>query len=186
VNSRRRFWVIVAVAAGVALLVLGRPGADAEPQPSDRVLPEASAPPGASARPAASADRTTTPAGPTEPAEPVEPHQASGVEGDEALDPSAVAGALRAAEQFAAIWATSDPQWYDRLAALSTSALAASLADAEPPPAPGYRITGDPEVYFDAPEWARIGVPADRGTVVVDVVVVDRHWLVSAVDWRPS
>jgi hypothetical protein len=107
------------------------------------------------------------------------------VTGDETLDPAAVPDALRAAEQFAELWSTPDPQWYDRLAALATPALAEALATAEPPET-ARRIAGEGEVYFDAPEWARIGVPADRGTVVLDVVAVDGEWLVSAVDWWPS
>jgi hypothetical protein len=174
VRSRRRFWVFVAVVAGVVLVVLGRPGTDEEPPPPER--------------PVVAVDPTTTPADPTaSPSpQPVEPHDVSGVVGDEALDPSAVAGALQAAEQFAEIWVADDPQWYDRLAGLATAALAANLAEAEPPSGAGHRITGEAEVYFDAPEWARIGVPTGRGTVVLDVVVVDRHWLVSAVDWRPA
>jgi hypothetical protein len=174
-RRRRRFWVIVAVAAGAALLVFGRPGAGAdepgrEPEQPDRAVD----------LPATSIG----PAVPTPVPEPVEPHEPHGVVGDEALDPAAVAGARQAAGQFAGIWVAGDSRWYDRLAGLATPALAASLADAEPP-APG-EVTGDPEVYFDAPEWARIGVPTDRGTVVLDVVVVDGLWLVSAVDWRPS
>jgi hypothetical protein len=167
VNRRRRFWVIVAVVVGAALVVLGRPDGDAESG-----LPE---------------QRPVVPVSPSPTTfRPEAPHEASGVVGDEELDPSAAAGARQAAEQFAEIWAAPDPRWYDRLAGLATPVLAASLADAEPPPEPGYRITGDAEVHFGAPEWARVGVPTAGGVVVLDVVVVDGHWLVSAVDWRPS
>jgi hypothetical protein len=112
------------------------------------------------------------------------PDRESGVAGDEALDPAAAAAAVAVAEEFAAIWSTPDPRWHDRLTELATPSLAASLAGADPPePAP--EIAGAGLVYFDAPEWARIGVPAQRGTVVLDVVLTGGEWLVSAVDWWP-
>jgi hypothetical protein len=173
-RRRRRFWVIVAVVAGAALVVFGRPGAGSdepgrEPEQPDRAVDLPAAP-------------STGPPAPAPAPAPVEPREAHGVVGDEALDPAAVAGARQAAGQFAGIWVGGDSRWYERLAGLSTPALAGSLVDAEPPE-PG-EVTGDPEVYFDAPQWARIGVPTDRGTVVLDVVVVDGQWLVSAVDWR--
>lgn len=191
-RRRRRFWIIVAVVAGAALLIFGRPGGDGgsdppeQEQPAAREQPTARAP--ATGRPPAEppGGGEAASATPSPPPEPVEPHDESGVAGDEQLDPSAEEGAVLAAEQFAEIWVTDDPQWHDRLAGLATPALAASLAEAEPPPPPGYRITGDAAIQYDAPEWARIGVPTGSGTLVLDVVVAGGVWLVSAVDWRQS
>jgi hypothetical protein len=182
---RRRFWIIVAVVAAAVLVMWSRPDGEGE-APAD-----SGGTPGGQPPPAAVAARPTderVPAPSTAPSpvpQPEPPHEPSGVTGEEGLDPAAVPGALQAAEQFASLWSTPDPQWYERLASLATPALAGSLASAEPP-ATARRIVGDGEVYFDAPEWARVGVPAETGTVVLDVVVVDGQWLVSAVDWWPS
>jgi hypothetical protein len=187
VDRRRVFWVTVAVVAGAALVMLNRPGGEADEPASD--VSGGSTPAGQPAPPAA-ATRPPDTAVPTvaatsAPPEMEPPYEPSGVTEEETLDPAALAGAVEAAEQFAAIWSTPDTQWYERLAGLATPALAEALASAEPP-ATARRITGDGQVFFDAPEWARIGVPADAGTVVLDVVIVDGKWLVSAVDWRPS
>ncbi|HEY8471568.1 MAG TPA: hypothetical protein VIL37_02910 [Natronosporangium sp.] len=191
---RRQFWIIVAVIAGIGLLVLNWPDGEDDPEPGGGApaAQQPSAPAGSPAAPApggATADQpapgpgSTPTASPAPAAEP--PHAPSGVTEEEPLDPAAAAGAIAAAEQFAEVWATPDPRWHDRVTALTTPALAEALVDAVPPDVPR-RITGDGEVYFDAPEWARIGVPTAGGTVVVDVVVVDGKWLVSAVDWWPE
>jgi hypothetical protein len=108
-----------------------------------------------------------------------------GVAGAESLDPAELPAALRAAERFAADWAEPGADWHDRVSTLATPELAAALAGADPPrPAP--ELTGAGQVFYDAPQWARIGVPATGGTVVLDVVAVGDRWLVSAVDWWPA
>jgi hypothetical protein len=190
-DRRGLLLLAAALAAGVVLLLLGRPGGDdrtgSEP-PAATVapVPPAAAPPAevpASDPPTIEASETNE-ASPAPAVEP--PDRESGVVGEEKLDSAAAQDAVAVAERFAAVWATPDPDWHDRLAELATPALAASLAGADPPQ-PAREITGDGEVYFeDGPEWARIGVPAQRGTVVLDVVAVDGGWLVSAVDWWPA
>lgn len=191
-DRRRLFWVAVAVAAVAVLALLNRPGDEGEPPAGRGGTPGGQSPPQAvvahPAGPATSLDTNADGAAspiPTPPPQAEPPHEPSGVTGEQALDPAAAPAALRAAEQFAAIWCTPDPRWYDRLAELATPALAEALAAAEPP-ATARRIVGGAEVYFGEPEWARIGVPAEAGTVVLDVVAVDGAWLVSAVDWRRS
>jgi hypothetical protein len=195
-DRRGLLLLAAALAAGVVLLLLGRPGGDDRtgsepPAASVAPAPPAAAPPAAEAPaselPPTSEATDDTPAPAVEP-----PDRESGVVGEEKLDPAAAGDAVAVAEQFAAIWAggregsTPDLDWHDRLAELATPALAASLAGADPPQ-PAREVTGAGEVYFeDGPEWARIGVPAQRGTVVLDVVAVDGGWLVSAVDWWPA
>jgi hypothetical protein len=194
-DRRGLLLLAAALAAGVLLLLLGRPGGGDQtgsvpPAATVPPAPPAAAPPAArppaaevtaSALPAPSESSEDTPAPEVEP-----PDRESGVVGEETLDSAAAGDAVAVAERFAAAWSTPDPDWHDRLAELATPALAASLAGADPPQ-PAREITGAGEVYFeDGPEWARIGVPAQRGTVVLDVVAVDGRWLVSAVDWWPA
>jgi hypothetical protein len=200
-DRRGLLLLAAALAAGVVLLLLGRPGGDDDQsgsEPPAATVPPAppvAAPPAAevpaSEPPATSGASDDPPAPAVEP-----PDRESGVVGEETLDPAAADDAMAVAERFAAIWvgeepangeeSISDSGWHDRLAGLATPALAASLAGADPPQ-PAREITGAGEVYFDdGPEWARIGVPAQRGTVVLDVVAVDGEWLVSAVDWWPA
>jgi hypothetical protein len=187
--DRRRLLILgTVVVAGVGLVALGRPGGgDPEPpaDPRSRAAPAPAVVP-AAPTPAAPTPAAPTPAGPTPAAATAVPEiEDGGVAGTEALDPAALPAALAAAERFAALWAAPDPDWPAPLAGLATPELAAALAGADPPPPVG-GLTGAGQVYLDAPEWARIGVPAVRGTVVLDVVAIDGRWLVSAVDWRPA
>lgn len=184
----------VAVAAVVTLLVLGRPGGD-DPEPGAQTdpWPAAPAPPGVGqppagdpppAHPAPSAVPPTSdpPATPAAPVPSVLPHDESGVTGDETLSSEQAAAALAVADEFAQRWAQPHPDWYTRVAELAAPALAASLADADPPqPTPA--LIGPGQLLFDTPEWARVGVPAERGTLVLDLVVVGDDWRVAAVDW---
>jgi hypothetical protein len=193
--ERRRLLILGAVvAAGLVLLLLGRPGAgDPEPPAASGppATPALADPAGVPAPPAATAPATTAPAttGPATPAPaatgPPAAIEDGGVAGAEELEPAELPAAVAAAERFAAIWATPDPDWHARLAELATPELAAALAAADPPQ-PARELIGAGQVYFDAPQWARIGVPAVRGTVVLDVVAADGRWLVSAVDWWPA
>ncbi|QSB14909.1 hypothetical protein JQS43_00490 [Natronosporangium hydrolyticum] len=188
----------VAVAAAVTLLVLGRPGDDDEPGPGAETGPAAPGAPGAGWPPAEHADppppppaaAPTTPArgataAPTAPVPTVLPHDESGVTGDESLPAEAAAAAVAAAEQFAQRWVEPHPDWHDRVAELATPALAAALAAADPPQPPP-SLTGPGQLLFDTQQWARVGVPADRGTLVLDLVVVDDQWRATAVDWWPA
>lgn len=194
------------VGAGVALLVIaqldGEAAEPAAPPPAPAPVGQPPAGPGfwpapGQAPPAPPArDRSSpatspqsspaaSPPGSPSSAVPQPPHDHSGTTQSETLDPAAARQVVAVADQFATIWADPAPDWSRRLADLSTPALAASLAGADPPqPAP--RISGAAQVLFEAPAWARVAVPADRGTVVLDVVAVGDRWLVSAVDWRPA
>lgn len=196
------------VGAGVALLVIAQLDGEAAepaappPAPAPVGQPPAGpgfwpapgqAPPAPPARdrssPATSPQASPAASPPGSPSsaapEPQPPHDHSGTTQSETLDPAAARQVVAVADQFATIWADPAPDWSRRLADLSTPALAASLAGADPPqPAP--RISGAAQVLFEAPAWARVAVPADRGTVVLDVVAVGDRWLVSAVDWRPA
>jgi len=183
VARRRGFLLAGAVGAGVVLLVLGRPGGDPAGPAGPDGGPAADPPPAAGvAAPAVPAPGSAP--GPASPS-PVPSVQDGGVAGAETLDPARRPAALRAAEAFAAAWAAPDPGWHARLAGLTTPELAAALARADPPqPAP--ELTGTGQLHYGAPRWARIGVPAVRGTVVLDLVEVDGRWLVSAIDWWPA
>lgn len=194
------------VGAGVALLVIaqldGEAAEPAAPPPAPAPVGQPPAGPGfwpapGQAPPAPPARGRSSPAtspqsspaasppGSPSSAVPQPPHDHSGTTQSETLDPAAARQVVAVADQFATIWADPAPDWSRRLADLSTPALAASLAGADPPqPAP--RISGAAQVLFEAPAWARVAVPADRGTVVLDVVAVGDRWLVSAVDWRPA
>lgn len=183
-DRRRLLLVVAAVGAGAVLVVLGQPGSEdgagsPEGAPSQEGAPDQAGTP--AGVPSAGAPATTT----AQP--PIEDGPATGTE---ALDPAERPAALRAAERFAARWSTPDPDWHDRVAELATPTLAAELAGADPPrPAPA--LTGPGQLYLDAPEWARIGVPAEGGTLVLDVIATGGGpdgggWLVSAVDWWPA
>lgn len=166
--DRRRVLVLVAaVAAGAVLVVLGRPGGGDAPGSDAARTPQP----------------TPTVPVPSQPAVPAIVD--GGVAGAERLDPAQVPEALAAAERFAALWASPAPDWYARLAPLATPALAGALAGADPPE-PARELTGAAQLYLDTPQWARIGVPAVRGTVVLDLVATGGGWLVSAVDWWPA
>jgi hypothetical protein len=94
------------------------------------------------------------------------------------IDPAAVPEALAAAEGFARAW--SDPGARRRaVARLATPELAAALTEPVP-----HAPTGAPYLLLDAPEWVRVGVPAEGGTIVLDLVRVRGQWLVSALAWR--
>lgn len=191
-DRRRLLLVVAAVGAGAVLVVLGQRGS--QEGAGFRGAPSRGAAPSQEGAP----DQAGTPAGVPSAGAPATtiappPIEDGPATGTEALDPAERPAALRAAERFAARWSTPDPDWHDRVAELATPTLAAELAGADPPrPAPA--LTGPGQLYLDAPEWARIGVPAEGGTLVLDVIATggpdgggaDGGWLVSAVDWWPA
>lgn len=94
-----------------------------------------------------------------------------------AIDAAEVPEVLAAAEGFVQAW--SDPRARpDAVAGLVTADLAAALTDPIP-----YPPTGPARLLLDAPRWARAGVPARGGTIVLDLVRVGGQWLVSALAW---
>lgn len=191
---RRRLPFVVVGIAAVVLLCLWRGG-------DDEVLPPAD-PPGAGPPPAG-----PPAAGPPAPGPPVAPPPGSPdaspsatgeagahveqddeegiVTGTDSLDAAAVPAAIQAAEVFADRWSAPGPEWPDDLLELVTPDLAAALTDAAGGPPPR-DLTGAGYLLLDAPQWARVGVPAHRGTIVLDVVLVDGQWLVSALAWWPE
>jgi hypothetical protein len=180
---RRRWpWLLIGVAVVVVCSrLIG--GDDPEPageagEASPAESP-AEAPASAGATPAASPLPAGSPSTGPSPAPP--PPEDGEVTAEEALDSAAVPGAVLAAERFVQEWSTPDSKWPARLAGLATRELVASLVPPDP-----YQVSGPGFVLFDAPEWARIGVPADGGTIVLDLTMVDGEWLVSALDWWPS
>jgi hypothetical protein len=194
VDGRRLVILAAAVVAGLVLLVLARPDGQPEPDPPpgpaaapDHAHPPAPAPVPAGSAPAVDPSRTGDPerSGSPSPA-PVPEVDDGGVVGGETLAADQRQAALRAAERFAQAWASPEPDWHGRLAGLATPELADALAAADPPrPVP--ELTGTGQLYsYDGPQWARIGVPASRGTLVLDVISVAGQWLVSAVDWWPA
>ena len=193
-DGRRLVILAAAAAAGLVLLVLARPGGQPEPEPHpphgpapDQAHAPAPAPVPAGSAPAVDPSRTGDPerSGSPSPA-PVPEVDDGGVVGGETLAADQRQAAVRAAERFARAWASPEPDWHDRLAGLTTPELADALAAADPPrPVPEFTGTG--QLYsYDGPQWARVGVPAARGTLVLDVIAVDGQWLVSAVDWWPA
>jgi pyruvate/2-oxoglutarate dehydrogenase complex dihydrolipoamide acyltransferase (E2) component len=186
VDGRRLGFLAALAGVGLVLLVLGRPGGDAG-RPADRPAAPPADPTPAQAAPAQLTPPATPPAAApaSAPSTPPPVVVDGGVAGAESLDPAELPAALRAAERFAADWAEPGADWHDLVSTLATPELAAALAGADPPrPAP--ELTGAGQVFYDAPQWARIGVPATGGTVVLDVVAVGDRWLVSAVDWWPA
>lgn len=107
------------------------------------------------------------------------------VTGVETLDPGQVPAAVRAAERFARAWVAPDARWPEPLLEMATPALADALGRSATGPPPR-EVTGDGYLLFDAPRWARIGVPTGDGTLVLDLSLVADRWLVSAVAWWPA
>lgn len=94
------------------------------------------------------------------------------------IDPAEVPAVLAAAEGFAHAW--SDPgARREAVTGLVTADLAAELTDPIP-----YPPSGPAHLLLDAPRWARAGVPARGGTIVLDLVRVEGQWLVAALAWR--
>jgi hypothetical protein len=169
--GRRRPLILLMAVAVAAVLVARGPAGPAEPNQDVRGLDPA-------------------PAAPLLPSGKVlhgaVPHDEVGESGDGTPDPALAAAATAAAERFAAEWSAPGPDWQQRLAALSTPALASALADAEPPWPPP-RVVPSPAVpLLAAQQWIRIGVATDRGEVVLDLILAEGHWLVAGVDWRPG
>lgn len=188
--GRRRLVLVGVVLAGVALLVSNRlAGGDdpaGEPGAAERTVPAWEGAPGARPETAA-VPGTPAAAGPPETVgpTPATPPEDDGVVGEESLDPAAAAAVRQAAERFAARWASPDPGWHEELAALATPSLGEALSGADPPRPPP-EITGSARILFDAPQWARVGVPTTTGTIVLDLVADGGGWLVAAIDWRPE
>jgi hypothetical protein len=118
------------------------------------------------------------------------PHDDGGVTAagglDPTLAPASAAAATGTAQRFAAEWSAPGPDWQQRVAELSTPALASALAGADAPwPSP--RLAQVPAVLLlSTPQWTRIAVATDRGEIVLDLILVDDRWLVAGVDWRPG
>lgn len=193
---RRRRLLLLAVVAIALACVCARSCGQGGPDPSS--APPAPAPPPAAPPPAAPpaappvlAGPTIAPGSPRSPAPDGQAGQESAddaegvVTGDETLAASEVPAAVRAAERFARVWARPDARWPEPLVDLATPALADALARSATGP-PEREITGDGFLLFDAPRWARVGVPTADGTIVLDLSLVDDRWLVSAVAWWPG
>lgn len=191
---RQRRLLLLAVVAIALACVCARSCGQGGPDPSS--APPAPAPP-AAPPPAAPPAAPPVPAGPTiapgspRPAPDGQAGQESAgdaegvVTGEETLAASEVPAAVRAAERFARVWARPDARWPEPLVDLATPALADALARSATGP-PEREITGDGFLLFDAPRWARVGVPTADGTIVLDLSLVDDRWLVSAVAWWPG
>ncbi len=189
----RRRLLGLALVAIVLACVCARACGDgpADPTPSASPPPAAAPPPPGPAAPALPPpDRRAGPeSGPAGPGDDTGP-DGSGearddsegvVTGAETLDGAAVPEVVRAAERFAAAWTAPDPGWPEPVRGLVTPALAEALAHAAEPPE--REITGGGFLLFDAPRWARVGVPTADGTLVLDLSQVHDRWLVSAVAW---
>lgn len=214
--------LVVAVLAAGALVLTHQLGGDEEPRPAvDTPASARSADHPADDRagtrpgdPAADTrdpnDRSATSAGPSAgptshpaddeepgetPGDAAPPHDASGVSGDESLAEEHTEAVLTTAGAFATRWTAGGDDWHEALTPYATQALADALTDASPP-APAPSVTGDPRLWHDTPQWARVAVPTDRGTLALDVVATgdsgdtgdsdDTPWRVAAVDWRPA
>lgn len=94
------------------------------------------------------------------------------------IDPAAVTDALAAADGFARAWSRPRAR-REAVAGLVTADLAAALTEPLP-----HAPSGQAYLLLDAPEWVRVGVPAGGGTIVLDLVRSEGHWLVSALAWR--
>lgn len=212
-DGRRLATVVVALVAGGALVVFARPGGgpdDADPtgasdpppggaaeQPHpDTGQTDAGQPGAGPAQPGHGDPAAPDPAnagGSPDPADdaadgagsPAAPHDVSGVTDEERLADADVDAVRAAAADFADAWSTPGDDWHRRLTPLATDALADALRGADPPqPAP--QVTGGADLVFDAPHWARVAVPTDRGALLLDLVATDDGWRTAAIDWRPT
>lgn len=197
-GQRRGLLIVVVAVVGAAILVCGRCAASDDP-PDD----SSGAPTGPGPAAEADASDVDPPGGqpeqgtpesgsldatPASPGAPHAPHDHSGVTVEETLAPASQAEATTVAAEFARAWAGAGAgaDRAEQLSRLATPSLAASLTSADPPrPAPAE--FADPVVWLAQPQWARIAVDTDRGTLVLDVITGDdSQWRVSAVDWRPA
>lgn len=197
--AARRRWrllaLLVALSVGAVLLVRGPAGPPdpdgpdwpahngrstsagaLHPQPAHLGTGRPTPEPDVTGRPVADRPRPSRPV----------PHDAGGVTGAARLDPALAAAATEAAARFVVQWSTPGSDWHQRLSALATSALAAALADADPPQPPPRLAPAPAVILLSTPQWARVAVATDRGEVVLDLVRLDHGWLVAGVDWRPG
>ncbi len=181
----RRRLLLVAVVIVAGLLLVARCGqADDDTAQELSGVDGVSAPTGASG---ARADAITSapPLASVPAADPHAPLESAAADPTPPASQPAQPAAVAAAEEFARQWVDADAEWSDRLSALATAQLAASLAGVDPDTVPAAAVTGPGSVVSEVPGWVSVAVPTDAGTVVLHVVQAGDDWLVSVIDWRP-
>ncbi|WP_409074052.1 hypothetical protein [Micromonospora chalcea] len=122
----------------------------------------------------------------------------AGDDGVLASPPTAVAPKTRPGEatpeqvagRFTTAWlsgpGSTGDAWQARLRPLATPALAEKMADADPETVPARKTTGAPTLRPRTESFVEALVPLDNGTLRLELVAPDGHWLVDAVDWERS
>jgi hypothetical protein len=92
-----------------------------------------------------------------------------------------------AAKAFATAWLRRDlsaKAWHSGIAPLVTESVAQSLDGVDPSNVPANRILGGPKILKRGDLFARVGVPLDTGTLLLELYKHDKRWLVESVDWE--
>jgi hypothetical protein len=94
-----------------------------------------------------------------------------------------------AATVFATAWlrrGLSARAWHSGITPLVTESVAQSLDGVDPSNVPANRTLGGPTILNRTDLFARVGVPLDTGTLLLELSKHDRRWLVESVDWEPA
>lgn len=111
----------------------------------------------------------------------------------EAVAPSVTASAVRseaeeAADAFAAAWLNhrdiDAASWLANLRPHCTDALAKRLAGVDPATVPADHVLGTPEATPQSDALVEVTITVNTGLLRLNVIAVDRRWLVDSVDWE--
>jgi hypothetical protein len=94
-----------------------------------------------------------------------------------------------AATAFATAWLRRElsvKAWHSGITPLVTESVARSLDGVDPSNVPANRTLGGPNILNRTDLFARVGVPLDTGTLLLQLSKHDKRWLVESVDWEPA
>lgn len=190
----RRLAVVLAVLAALTVLVVrslsGEHPQAASTEPAASGTATTGPPPGPAVQGRAAASSDTTGPSSTPAATEAEggDHDDDSVQEQEPIPTTVPGNPGAVAAAFATAWTRhTGPDaatWADRLAALSTEDLAATLRQVDPAVVPARTVTGTPLVASTT-TWCDAAVPTDAGTLHLRLLYTDR-WRVAVLDWTPA